>query len=246
MPPTWISAFLDFAPETFEDGVRFWSEVTQYDVSAPRGDGGEFATLVPPDGDDFLRVQRLADGADRIHLDLHVEDPRAATERAVALGATEVADLGHVVMRSPGGFDFCFVDHPAATRPRPSVRPGGHASLPDQVCLDVPAASYDEECAFWRDLTGWDLRGSDYAEFRSLARPVEQPVRLLLQRLEEETGDVRGHLDWSTTNRAAETERHVGAGATVVDVRTGWTVLADPHGRRYCLTDRHPGSVTSG
>ena len=67
---------------------------------------------MPDDGDAFLRVQRLEDGADRIHLDLHVEAPREAADRAVALGATEVADHGYVVLTSPGGFAFCFVPHP--------------------------------------------------------------------------------------------------------------------------------------
>ena len=65
-------------------------------MSPSRGENGEFATLMPPDGDDFLRVQRLADGPSRIHLDLHVDDPSTAAERAVGLGAKVVGcpDLG--------------------------------------------------------------------------------------------------------------------------------------------------------
>lgn len=241
MTISWITAFLDFAPDGFDDGVRFWSDVTGYDVSPHRGDSDELATLVPDDGDAFLRLQSLADGADRIHLDLHVQDPRAAAAEAVALGATEVGDHGYVVLRSPGGFTFCTVPGPTATRPRPSARPGGHASLVDQVCLDIPASSYDRECAFWAALTGWETRSSAVSsDFRSLARPQGHPLRLLLQRLGEDTGDVRAHLDWSTTDRSAETERHVAVGARVVDVRNLWTVLSDPLGRRYCLTDRDP------
>jgi hypothetical protein len=67
MPPFWISAFLDFAPASYAEGVGFWAALTGYGVSDPRGDDGEFATLLPPDGDDFLRVQRLGNGPDRIH-----------------------------------------------------------------------------------------------------------------------------------------------------------------------------------
>lgn len=243
MPPTWITAFLDFAPDGFDEGVRFWSEVTEYDVSPRRGDGGEFTTLLPDEGDAFLRVQRLGEGADWIHLDLHVADPRAAADEAIALGATEVGDGGggYVVLRSPGGFTFCTVPHAGATRPRPSTWPGGHLSLVDQVCLDIPSPSYDTECAFWAALTGWETRASAVStDFRSLARPVGHPLRLLLQRLGEDSGDVRAHLDWATTDRPAETDRHVALGARVVDVRDLWTVLADPLGRLYCLTDRDP------
>lgn len=241
MAPTWITAFLDFAPDGFEEGVRYWSAVTRYDVSERRGDGGEFATLVPGDGDPFLRVQRLGDGPDRIHLDLHVPDARAAADDAIALGATEVADHGYVVLRSPGGFTFCYVTHAAGTRPRATAWPDGHASIVDQVCLDIPATSYDSESEFWRRLTGWEERGSAVSpDFHSLLRPPGHPIRLLLQRLHDPTGDVRAHLDWATTDRAAETVRHVGLGATVRHTDTHWTVLEDPRGRAYCLTDRDP------
>jgi hypothetical protein len=62
----------------------------------------------------------------------------------------------------------------------------------------------------------------------------------LLQQLREEVGDVRAHLDWATSDRAAETARHLALGATVEGAHRAWTVLVDPVGRRYCLTDRHP------
>ncbi len=238
----WITAFLDFTEDGFDDGIRFWSAVTSYDVSPRRGEVEEFATLVPRDGDAFLRVQRLTEGPDRIHLDLHVPHPRVAADQAIGLGATQLADHhDYIVMRSPGGFDFCFVSHPAGVRPGPSTWPGGHSSLVDQVCLDIPASSYDVERAFWRDLLDWEQRESPVSpDFASLLRPEGQPVRLLLQRLGESTGAVRAHLDWATTDRPAETDRHVALGATVEDVREYWTVLTDPLGRRYCLTDRDP------
>jgi hypothetical protein len=242
--PVWISAFLDLANDGFDDGVRFWSALTAYDVSPRRGSADEFATLVPGDGDPFLKVQRLNSGADRIHVDLHLPDPRAAAEAAVGLGAVEIADhadQGYVVLSSPGGLTFCFVAHPASVRPAPTTWPDGHSSLLDQVCLDIPASPYEAECAFWSALTGWELRGAAAAtEFRSLARPADQPLRLLLQRLDEPEGPVRAHLDWATTDREAETDRHRVHGARVVEVRPGWTVLADPGGHRYCITDRDP------
>ncbi|MEZ0578365.1 VOC family protein [Nocardioides sp. MH1] len=247
MTPAWVTAFLDLAPGNFEDGVRFWAALTGYDVSPPRGESDQFATLVPRDGDAYLRVQRIEEGDDRVHLDLHVPDPGAAAARAVGHGATVVADRGdYVVLRSPGGLAFCFVTHRAEVRPRPTTWSGGHSSLLDQVCIDIPASSYDRECDFWRDLSGWEMRSSPVSEFRSLVRPQGQPIRLLLQRLEDETGEVRAHLDWATTDRAAETERHLALGARVLDPRPGWTVLADPTGRRYCITDRDPETGVLG
>jgi hypothetical protein len=241
--PFWTSVFVDLAREAPESTVAFWSGVTGYRPSPWRGEDGELATLLPPSGDDHLRVQRLRAGPSRLHLDLHVGDPAAAAEEAVRLGARVVAERGYVVMDSPGGFAFCFVTHPASTPAPAATWPGGHESVVDQVCLDIPSSSYDAECDFWRRLTGWEPRVSaDRAEFRRLVRPPGQPLQLLLQRLGEVDGPVRAHLDLATTDRAAETERHVALGAGVREVTGGWTVLADPAGSAYCITDRTPGT----
>ncbi len=243
--PFWTSVFLDLAPGApAVSAVAFWCEVTGYAASRPRGEDDEFRTLVPPAGDDHLSVQRLGSGPSRLHLDLHVQDPRAAAEEAVTLGARVVADRGYVVLRSPGGFPFCFVTHPDSEPAPPATWPGGHTSVVDQVCLDVGRASYDRECDFWERLTGWERRVSaDHEEFQRLVRPAGQPVHLLLQRLDETRGDVRAHLDLATTNRTAETERHLALGAQLRAVHDAWTVLADPAGAAYCLTDRSPGGT---
>jgi len=239
----WLSAFLDLAPDELDRDVAFWQGVTGYGLSATRGAGQEFATLVPPDGDDFLRVQRLGAGASRIHLDLHVEDPQAEADRAASLGAvvTTRHELGHVVMASPGGMTFCFVRHRATTRPQPATWPGGQRSLVDQVCLDIPQDGFERECAFWAALTGWVLAASTVApEFHHLSRPEGMPLTLLLQRLGEPSGPVRAHLDLATSDRAAETARHVALGATVRAEHPWWTVLSSPAGSAYCITGRDP------
>lgn len=239
----WMSAFLDLAPGSFDAGAAFWSRVTGYDVSPRRGERDEFATLVPADGDDFLRVQELGEGPGRLHLDLHVDVPADEASRAVALGAAvrHESEHGYVVLDSPGGLTFCFVGHRASQRPRPAVWPGGHRSLVDQVCLDIPPSSYDVECAFWRDLTGERLVPSSVSQqFQGLTRPPDQPLRILLQRLDDEQARVTAHLDLSTSDRDLEATRHEELGATVVGRHERWTVLTDPLGRAYCLTDRDP------
>ncbi len=243
MSPFWVSAFLDNAPAHHAASIGFWQAATGYALSPPRGDDGEFATLVPPDGDDFLRVQRRHDGGDRIHLDLHLGDPRAAADAAVSLGAAEAVDRGdYVVLSSPGGVVFCYVTHPARTRPRPTAHADGSTARVRQVAIDVPPASYEREWGFWSALTGWEPRASTVTEdFRFLVPPADQPLALLVQRLgEDHQGGIGAHLDWGTTDRAAETERHLALGARVLAQHRHWTVLAEPTGRVYCLTDADP------
>jgi len=238
LAPAWLTAFVDFPADLFERGAAFWQAVTGATLSPPRGETGEFATLVPADGDAFLRVQRLGDGPVRVHLDVH----RAGQDFAIR--------------RSPGGFVYCEVGEGESVRPAPVAWPGGHTSLVDQVCLDIPADRYDEECAFWAEETGWEMRSGSRPEFRALVRPAGIPLRILLQRLDEPRtsqigsasstdpagtpGLVHAHLDLATSDRAAETRRHLALGATVVGHGPRWTVLCDPVGQRYCITDRDP------
>jgi hypothetical protein len=219
----WITAFLDLAPDVHEAATAFWLGVTGATLSPTRGEHDEFATLVPPDGDDHLRVQRLYDGPSRIHLDLHADDHAFA------------------VHTSPAGLVWCSVSHPSRTPPRAVSWPGGHRSRVDQVCLDIPAELYDEECAYWSEQTGWPVDDStSHDEFRRLRVPEGTLMRVLLQRLDEPAGPARAHLDLATDDRGAETDRHVALGATVVDQRPHWTVLRDPAGSPYCITDRRP------
>lgn len=245
MSPFWLSAFLDFAAADRARGVQFWSAVTGYAGSPPRGAHDEFATLVPPDGDDYLRVQRRERGPTRIHLDLHVEDVDAATASAEALGASTVArpDHGYVVLRSPGGLTFCFVRHRASRIPGPAAWPGVRRSRVYQVCLDVPPASYDAECGFWAGLVGGTVEPlPTRPEFAWLRGPRQLPLDVLLQRLDAAgpAAVVAAHLDLGTTDRAAEVARHVALGARSGAIEEFWTVLTDPAGMVYCVTDRDP------
>jgi len=68
----WLTVFLDFPATSFGAGVAFWREVTGSGLSPLRGAAGEFATLLPADGDAYLRVQRVAGGSGGHHLDLPV------------------------------------------------------------------------------------------------------------------------------------------------------------------------------
>ena len=222
MPPTWITAFLDFPTGSWERGVRFWQDVTATGLSAARGTDGEFSTLVPPTGEPFLRVQRTSSDQPGVHLDLH-------------------GDADHWELRtSPGGFAFCLNLPLRGERPPPQVWPGGHSSLVDQVCLDIPPEGYDVECDFWAGLTGWELAPTSAPYMRQLVRPAPMPLRILLQRRDEGSGPVTAHLDIATTDRDAEVARHEALGAAVDGGGPRWTRLRDPAGMLYCVTDRDP------
>ena len=58
----WVTAFLDVSTGAFEDDAAFWCEITGSTLSERRGDRGQFATFVPPDGDAYFRIQARLTG----------------------------------------------------------------------------------------------------------------------------------------------------------------------------------------
>jgi hypothetical protein len=242
--PRWIVAFLDLPGDTHDAGADFWSAVTGFQRGPQRGEQGQFATLVPPTGTDYLRVQRLEEHTPRVHLDLHVDDPASAAVEAEALGADVLEspydDLR--TLRSPGGLVFCLVPEAGGVRPPPTAWPDGRTSYVDQVCLDIPPGRYDAELTFWAAVTGWSRRDPwPGSEFGRVTGPADPPLSLLLQRLDEEQDEVTAHLDWAASDHEAELAAHEAVGAEVQGRFEGWTVLRDPGGMPYCVTRRRPG-----
>lgn len=241
----WLSVFADVPAARLATAAAFWTAVTGTTAADPKGKDAEFIPLVPPEGDGFLWLQRVGRGDGGWHPDLHVRDVVAARRLATDCGArvvAEVADL--LVLHTPAGQPFCLVgdDRPQRRRPPVPQWPSGH-SLADQLCLDIPAARYDEETGFWTALTGWSSGTTDRSEFRRLNPPGALPVQFLLQRLgADDTAGARAHLDMSADDPDAEVARHEGLGATTSRVTEGWTTLADPVGLTYCVTRRRPGT----
>jgi hypothetical protein len=236
----WLTAFLDTAEEQAEHAETFWSRVTGYHPSERRGPRGEFASLLPAEGDPHLKVQTVVQSSPGgLHLDLHADDVRALAAWAEELGATaSYLDDGYVVCGSPGGMTFCVVGHPASRPAAPATWPGGR-SMVDQVSLDIPPSQWEAECRFWAELTGWELvdkKPDD--EFRRLRRPDGFAIQVLLQRLDDEQSVVTGHLDLGADDYLAEADRHLVLGATEVRRTPHWVTLLDPTGRTYCVT-RH-------
>jgi hypothetical protein len=244
-PVRWVSAFIDVTPDLFDAAASFWTSETASEVGSGRGDDGEFLPLEPATGDPCLWLQRTQDGPVSTHPDFYVDDVTAVADRAVTLGATRVrATEGLVVLRSPGLLPFCLVaGRGQAKRPEPAGPPGAR-SIVDQICLDIPASRFDQECDFWSALTGWErTRGDAHDEFNRLVRPAGIPYAFLLQRLDDEQPAVTSHLDLACEDREAVIARQQALGAEVVRRTPGWTVMRDPAGMVYCNTGRKPGAV---
>lgn len=237
----WIQAVIDIPAQDFLLAASFWADITASELGPVHPDHPEFIHLRPADGDMHLELQRIENGRPSVHLDLLVDDIAAATELAIATGAELVANPGHAVLRTPGGVPFCLVPFSGESKRQSAVDPDLRHVV-DQICLDVPHNSFDDDVEFWSKLTGWAVNPPVLPEFRSFAQPDQLPLRLLVQRLGlDDVGGARAHLDISSgENVAALTERHVAAGASLVEAHEFWTALSDPAGLLYCLTARQP------
>ena len=239
----WLSLFADVRAERIEPEMAFWAGVTGTTPGHPSGGRGEFIPLVPPEGDRYVWLQRIEEGFGGWHLDLHVDDVTGGSRVAVAAGARLVrADPGLATLTSPTGQPFCLVSETRPRRIRPPVPSWKNGrSLVDQICFDIPAASFDTECEFWSELTGWPRVHGSRPEFDRLELQPQLPLRVLLQRLEQDdTEGIRAHADLSADDRLAEVGRHLDLGATDEQPFGHWTTLTDPAGLRYCVTDRTP------
>lgn len=241
----WLTAFLDFPAAQFGPEVTFWRAIAGSTVSPPSGAHREFASLEPFNGDPHLRVQRIDDGPGGLHLDLSVDDLRAAAAEAIALGANTVRDAadGHLTCESPAGLAFCIVEwHGEAERSRPIRWPGDTISIIDQICIDVPAALFDREVVFWAQMFGQPTEVTSRPELTALHRDPRLAIGIVLQRYGTENTATRAtaHLDLAATAVDEEVGRHEGWGAQVLERMPNWTVMADPVGRRYCITNRNP------
>ncbi len=230
MTVRWLTTFLDRPASSFDATVAFWTAVTGTTLSAARGEHGEFATLVPPDGDAYLRMQRVAAGPGGSHLDLHTDDIVALAETAERLGASVEQRLDDVVvLRSPAGLLFCSVRHRGE-----AVRPT--TGVVDQVCIDVPPDEYEQECAFWAALTGWEHRPAMLPEYSYLVCP--EPIARASCSSASATALSPPTSTSAAMTSTASTAGHVALGATVVAHHEWWTTLRDPAGVPYCLIRR--------
>jgi hypothetical protein len=234
----WVYAFIDRPAARLDAAVDFWATATG--TLPERQPEPAFVRLHSPASDDWLEVQGVADGPGGAHLDFSVSDVPAFAAAAQTAGATPIADHGvWQILRSPAGLPFCVAAWQGQhTLPAPLTGPDGSRSLLDQVCLDVGPGAYEAEVAFWTTVTGWHLERLP-PEFHRLTPSPRLPVRILLQRLDDEQ-PAAAHLDLACSDVPALRAQHERLGATLVGEWPGWTVMRDPAGGRYCLTGRQP------
>ncbi|MDQ0763816.1 VOC family protein [Streptomyces canus] len=237
-PILWTHAFIDRPLELFSRSCEFWSTVTDTHLSELRGEQEEFVTLLPEGADACLKVQGVVAGKAGAHLDFAVADVPTFVASALRLGAGLVTEHARwAVLRSPAGQLFCVGpwEHGESVRP-PVVR----GTRLDQVCLDIPPSLHDAEVAFWAALLpDWESLSGSLPEFHVLKPPAGLPVRILLQRLDEER-PVSAHLDLACADIGATRAEHERLGAEFVAEGRRWTVMRDPAGGLYCLTGRDP------
>lgn len=241
---SWLATFSDVPETQVAAALEFWDAVT---ASSPREAAGardEYLPLAGDGEDPYLWIQRVERPAfsGGWHLDLYVADPALAAGRATELGAGVVREVpGLIGLTTPAGQPFCLVRiESERRRARPRRWPAGQHSLLDQICLDIPAVAFADECRFWAELTGWP-HGRSSAEFVNLVRPANSPLRILLQQLgKDDAGPARAHVDLACDDVPTETRRHSELGAGVVRIAEHWTTLRDPAGLLYCITDRDP------
>jgi hypothetical protein len=182
-------------------------------------------------------------------LDVEAADVASATSFWSAV--TGSALPAHLVVRPTNGTPGVRVhphDDDVPAVPAPASFPGVRRSRVYQVCVDIPGPAFEEEARRWAALAAGRVdvleRRPEFAWVRVPGAP--RPLDLLLQRLDRQDGPVTAHLDLGTTDREAETVRHRALGASVVAREEFWTVLTDPAGLAYCITDRDPATGELG
>lgn len=239
----WLHAVIDVPEQGLTAAAAFWGEALGWPPGDPWTGHPELRSFEPAAGTAYVHLQQV-DAPARVHLDVEVEDVGSAVDRAVALGATHVAAHDRwQTMRSPGGLPFCFVGTGHHQVPAPVTWSDGHRSRMVQVCIDAPVAAHDAEVAFWLALLPGRWVPSPAAEFAGKWHDGESPLQLLFQRLEDEEGPVRAHLDHGTDDREAEVRRLLALGAEAGATGRGWQVLRDPAGLTFCVTDNSPSAT---
>jgi predicted enzyme related to lactoylglutathione lyase len=116
-----------------------------------------------------------------------------------------------------------------------------HRSRIGLVLIDHPEDDWERALSFWAGVQGVTPTGESdgMPEYRSLG--TIGSVALESQRTGAGTPP-RVHLDIETDDVAAEVARVVALGATVVDQRSGYTILQDPGGLAFCVVPVQTGA----
>jgi Glyoxalase-like domain len=100
---------IDVAPADHDEEVAFWSGATGRPLTQS-GRYPEYHWGEIPGQDVGILVQRLDDGASRVHVDIHATDVDAEVARLEQLGATRVRQVNDWwILQDPAGLRFCVI-----------------------------------------------------------------------------------------------------------------------------------------
>jgi predicted enzyme related to lactoylglutathione lyase len=120
------------------------------------------------------------------------------------------------------------------------------------MTLGIAAITFDCEdaaalSAFWSSALdrpvdpGGDDTGGFFASIGMADPQPGQATMMFIKVPESKTVKNRIHLDLNASDRAAEVERLVGLGATIVhdkdEYGVRWTTLTDPEGNEFCVAE---------
>lgn len=118
------------------------------------------------------------------------------------------------------------------------------------MSLSIAAITFDCEhpatlAAFWsaafdRPVDPGEPAAAEFFASIGMAEPTPgTPSMMFIKVPEGKTAKNRAHMDLQADDRAAEVERLVGLGATVVHDKdewgVRWTTLTDPEGNEFCV-----------
>jgi catechol-2,3-dioxygenase len=220
--------------------ASFYAELTGWEITRKEsdwvvlqtGDGREIAFQLAPDP--VAPQWPGQEHPQQFHLDLQVDDTEAAARRAVALGATRLADGSNwVTLADPAGhpFDLCQKD---------GVGPvmGLFA-----VTIDAPDAS--ALARFYADLLGAEVtydgpEGALIAGDRTSVM-FQQVHDYNPPRWPDPAYPQQAHLDVVVDDLDSGEARAVQLGASRLDAAgSGFRVFTDPAGHPFCLTVSDP------
>ena len=242
MTVRWLTAFLDVPDQRFRAGADFWLEVTAATLSPTHSTHDEFATLVPADGDAYLRVQRVADPHGGCHLDLHVDDRPATARHAEVLGAVRrdgAGRRGRHAFAGGAGRSASWTTPASRSWPARAPRSTASRSIVDDALRGHPARRLRARdhvlgrphrlgapgCRLSRALLDLASAGGHAAA----TPPATSP------RGGARSSPAGAHLDLATTDPEALAAAHGRRGARVHRRHDRWITMTDPSGLSYCL-----------
>jgi Glyoxalase-like domain len=108
-----LKIVIDVPAAEHDRELAFWQAATGQPLSQ-LGENPEYHGAALHGQELWLLIQRLGDGAPRVHLDIHTDDLTAEVARLEQLGARRVGQARFwQVMRDPAGMPFCVIPEPA-------------------------------------------------------------------------------------------------------------------------------------